>query len=779
MATLRSLDIAVTASSATLRKDLNRADAVTKKFAQKQKQRANQMAGAFRGVATALAGLVAVSAVKTLAANADAMLKNADGAGIAFKSFQKLEFGLEQAGLSSGSLQKAMVKVNQSMKAAGEGSKSAVAELGKIGLTYEQLNKMSPEDRFRAVVDGLNSIEDKGARSALAMKLLGKEFADRELSTADLDAASAGLSTIERGAAEAAAAFNDAMNLISTNLANIVTNIIGGVLPYITMAFDALNKFSAENPTMTSILSGLAMAAGAILAVGAAFTVIGAIPLAIAGALAAVIAGVVYATNNWASVTQYVAEIISGVFGVSVQQAMTWMQQFGEWITTTASYLRDQLAVGLQIVSDYMSMALEYWNTLLEAVKSLFNLDFAGFGTNMMNAFSLVATFFVERFGTAVSDLGLYLKEVMIFGLQSAADAFRNAMSGAIAYVLTKLSDGINLAIGKLNEIPGLTIGAVGDLGAGIKTDYNTAGDRPVLGNSASGVTYGVPLGTAILPPSTAVGSTSGTGLTSAVLPPATVAAITPTVPTTPTGGGGGGSSAAGGGGGAAGAVDKTSESLTKLEKSAEDAAKAADDAAKSFSDNIKSGLSSAFAEGLKTGDWKEALLGFVDNITNQIIDTFSENLMDALFGNVFEDIFKGFGKNLESGLKTATDGASSSGWLSGLFSGLGGGGGGGGFFSSIFSGIGSFFGAADGGIVPTTPFSSSYRDSVPTMLMPGELVVPVGEVANFQNGGSGGATFNLNVTGDISRQTKKEIYGMMPELARSVNEQNKESGYK
>jgi len=33
----------------------------------------------------------------------------------------------------------------------------------------------------------------------------------------------------------------------------------------------------------------------------------------------------------------------------------------------------------------------------------------------------------------------------------------------------------------------------------------------------------------------------------------------------------------------------------------------------------------------------------------------------------------------------------------------------------------------------------------------------------------------NINITGDISRQTKKEIFGMLPQIAVGVNQQNRE----
>ena len=92
-----------------------------------------------------------------------------------------------------------------------------------------------------------------------------------------------------------------------------------------------------------------------------------------------------------------------------------------------------------------------------------------------------------------------------------------------------------------------------------------------------------------------------------------------------------------------------------------------------------------------------------------------------------------------------------------------------------------SLLGFADGGIVPSTPSSKSYADSVPAMLQPGELVVPVDQVGNFLNGGGsgGGQTFNINVTGDVTRATRSEIVKMMPEIAAGTNMLNKEGNYR
>ena len=179
------------------------------------------------------------------------------------------------------------------------------------------------------------------------------------------------------------------------------------------------------------------------------------------------------------------------------------------------------------------------------------------------------------------------------------------------------------------------------------------------------------------------------------------------------------------------------------------------------FVNSFQTGLAEAF----KTGDFKGFLSGLLDNFTSGIIDNFTKSITDGMRDMDLSSMQAGLG-NL----------------FSGLFSGLMGSGGGGGLFSSIFgSSFGSIFHAASGGIVPTTPFSKSYADSVPTMLMPGELVVPKSQVDNFMgaSGGGSGQTFNINVTGDVSRLTRKEIVKMMPEIAQGTNSLNKENNFR
>ena len=192
---------------------------------------------------------------------------------------------------------------------------------------------------------------------------------------------------------------------------------------------------------------------------------------------------------------------------------------------------------------------------------------------------------------------------------------------------------------------------------------------------------------------------------------------------------------------------------------------KESDSAGEELYNSLSSSLSGGLAHALKTGDLKGAFHQFADSFTSTVIDTFSEGLVEALLGDNLKKAMRGlFSEDMFKGL---ADG------IKGLFSGIGGGGG----LGGLFSGIMGIFGFSQGGIVPSTSYSQAGKDSVPALLKPGERVVDYRK-GGHDDGSRGQSTVvNLNVTGDISRQTRKEIMGMIPQIANGVNSQNKERG--
>jgi hypothetical protein len=167
-------------------------------------------------------------------------------------------------------------------------------------------------------------------------------------------------------------------------------------------------------------------------------------------------------------------------------------------------------------------------------------------------------------------------------------------------------------------------------------------------------------------------------------------------------------------------------------------------------------------------------LTGSLGGIFNNLSGSFG-GLFNSLTTNL-GGLFNGFTGSFSGIFNSALSG------LGGIFNSIGGmlGGGGGGGIGSLLSIGMSFLGLSQGGIVPNTPYSQVGKDSVPTMLTPGELVIPADKVKSMDNKDkTSQAVYNINVSGDVSRQTRKEIVKMIPQITAGVNTTNKENNFR
>ena len=229
----------------------------------------------------------------------------------------------------------------------------------------------------------------------------------------------------------------------------------------------------------------------------------------------------------------------------------------------------------------------------------------------------------------------------------------------------------------------------------------------------------------------------------------------------------------------------------------------------KAYAERFTTDLKANFAEAFKTGNFKNFFANIFNSLTNNIIDSFSESLVDGLFGtgdnNAFNKLFIGmadFGTQIGTSVVTGFNDGVNKGKIGSMISeiavGLGSllvesvsaisnmfgyskgkGGPMKSFANPVFDILEFFgFGLNEGGIVPSYGGQRGI-DSVPAMLTPGELVVPTNRVGEFMNGSGRQTVFNLNITGDVSRQTRNEIVKMMPEITSGVNFNNTENNYR
>ena len=162
------------------------------------------------------------AATKTFAAMGDTVAKMSLRTGISAESLSELGFAAEQSGSDLQTLEKGVRTMQRSINDAGRGLSTQVDALEDLGLKYEDLADLSPDQQFKLFADHLSRIEDPSKRAALAMMLLGR--AGTQLLPLMQDGA-AGIEALQKQARElgltistedanAAAALTDAMNIL-------------------------------------------------------------------------------------------------------------------------------------------------------------------------------------------------------------------------------------------------------------------------------------------------------------------------------------------------------------------------------------------------------------------------------------------------------------------------------------------------------------------------------------------------------------------------------------
>lgn len=94
--------------------------------------------------------------------------------GLTYGELAGLGFAGAQVGVSMESIGKAATKADVAFVKASQGSKQAQAAFSGIGLSVQQLEGLSPAERFRAIADGIAQLPTAAERSRAALQVFGK-----------------------------------------------------------------------------------------------------------------------------------------------------------------------------------------------------------------------------------------------------------------------------------------------------------------------------------------------------------------------------------------------------------------------------------------------------------------------------------------------------------------------------------------------------------------------------------------------------------------------------
>ena len=98
--------------------------------------------------------------------------------GMTYGELSGLGFAGAQVGVSMQTIGNAATNADVALVKASQGSKQAQAAFSGIGLSVQQLEGLSPAERFRAIADGISALPTAAERSRAAIQVFGKAGAE-------------------------------------------------------------------------------------------------------------------------------------------------------------------------------------------------------------------------------------------------------------------------------------------------------------------------------------------------------------------------------------------------------------------------------------------------------------------------------------------------------------------------------------------------------------------------------------------------------------------------
>ena len=343
----------------------------------------------------------------------------ADKLGVSFEFIQVLEEAGNRSGVSIESVSSAFGKLQKTLAGADEESKAATESLAKLGVSFADLESLSPEEQIRLVGEKLQGIEDPAKRTAAAMQIFGKSGADllpffAQLGPAadDIERLGGSLSAIDRGRIDDFGAGIDALGVASSRLGELL------LLPFAGLG-EGIAQGSAE------FLGGINAIVGpigdvlepALSTIGTAFEVVG-----------VVIGGV----------GRVIGEIVSPI-GDLAQAFGSVGEAFNTAFVDVVRYLVDGAVAATDFAMSFTPLGAVANNigAIGEAVSRVANIIGEALSQASGYVGDTVASW-VEFFGIEAAIEAIGSKISSVFGsVSSTFEAISNAIGGTVGRLLT------------------------------------------------------------------------------------------------------------------------------------------------------------------------------------------------------------------------------------------------------------------------------------------------------------------------------------------------------
>jgi len=256
MATTLALAMRASMSAGGVTSGSNEAAKALDKFGRQARQTANDVsmikniaigAAVAKGIGMAAnafmsAGRSALGFAADVSASVDSLNDLSQRTGIGVESLQALQFAAKLSGVDdiTTAVQKLAVAIGQ----AGESGNTEA--FTRLGLEFEQLRAMSPEDQFTAIQAAISALPTEAERAAAAVAIFGRSGVEllplMSQNIAEVEERMRGLGAIV-GAdqVDAIASMNDALDMVNATMTGIAGNVLGNLAPVVeSLANDLL-----------------------------------------------------------------------------------------------------------------------------------------------------------------------------------------------------------------------------------------------------------------------------------------------------------------------------------------------------------------------------------------------------------------------------------------------------------------------------------------------------------------------------------------------------------
>jgi len=226
---LATLSIDLVAKLAQFESDMGKA-------ARASERTASQIAGAFGVIKSAAGGLAAGIGVGGLIAFTrstidalDALNDVKDATGASIENISALEDVAGRTGTTLDVVTGSLIKLNQTLTAAKEGSPQAAA-LQAIGLSAEELRRLDPAEALRRTAVALAGFADDGNKARLVQELFGKSLREVAPFLGDLAKQTELVAKVTAEQAAEAEKFNLQLFAMQKNLQDVSRSLVGPIL---------------------------------------------------------------------------------------------------------------------------------------------------------------------------------------------------------------------------------------------------------------------------------------------------------------------------------------------------------------------------------------------------------------------------------------------------------------------------------------------------------------------------------------------------------------------